>query len=184
MELASSLAPSNLIATEINGGEDVFPNLARETKVYSNDEHKYVLVPNYKDIREEIDRQVYAELAAAGIPKMDGYAGSLGAADMSFGDKIEVKGEVPTGIVGFAYRWKFERAWYYYRAEGEGIPPEFAIPFDKQWGRECRVHGDCACRGAEYWGEGFAIGSYHIDTPRALKAFVEMLKGIHKPRLR
>jgi hypothetical protein len=83
--------------------------------------------------------------------------------------------KVPTKLVGFIHRWKFERAWYYYRASGEGIPPEFAIPFDKDWGKEVRVNGDCACRGAEFWGEGFAIGEYHIDTQRGLNAFVQLL---------
>ena len=37
--------------------------------------------------------------------------------------------EVPTNVWGFWHHWKFERAWYYYRAEGAGIPPDAAEQF-------------------------------------------------------
>lgn len=68
------------------------------------------------------------------------------------------------------------------RAESKLGHYQFAIPFDKEWGKQVRVNGDCACRGAEFWGEGFSIGSYHIDTPEGLRAFIQLLGKIHKPR--
>lgn len=186
-----SLAPSNMVAEEVNGGTPTFPNLARRIRMYApqpvelgsrdrgSDE---ILVPEAAQIVTEITEAVRAELMAAGIPgKMD-KAGNIGCFDISMGNPDHVKGEVPTGLVGFFNHWKFERRWYYYAAEGAGIPPEFAVPFDKEWGKEARVDGDCACRGAEFWGEGFAISSYHIDTPRALKAFIGMLAQVYRPR--
>ena len=148
-----------------------FPNLARHTEGLSKEE----LQATFK----EVDDAVRKELAAAGLPFISLGNSDQGAIDM--GDYFR-KGEVPTGIVGFWKRWKFERAWYYYRAVGLGIPPEFAVPFDHEWGRQVRVNGDCACQGAEHWGEGFAIGNYHIDTQEGLNAFVFLLGRIHKPR--
>jgi hypothetical protein len=89
--------------------------------------------------------------------------------------------EVPSGILCGIHCWSFTRNWYYWVASGPGIPPEHAIPFDKEWGREVRADGDCACRGAEFWGRGFGIGSYHIDTQEGLNAFVQLLARVHKP---
>jgi hypothetical protein len=171
-----SLAPSNMVAEEVNGGEKTFPNLARRIKGHSDD-----LLPGAAETIREITELVRAELVAAGVPgKMD-KEGNIGCFDLPLRPS-SITGEVPTALVGFFNHWKFERRWYYYAAEGAGIPPEFAVPFDKEWGREARVNGDCACRGAEFWGEGFAISSYHIDTPRALKAFIELLAKVHTPR--
>jgi hypothetical protein len=118
---------------------------------------------------------------------MDG-TGNQGIYDLSLGKIQFLKlrngayPEVPSGLKGFFNKWKFSRSWYYYVAEGPGIPPEFAVPFDKEWGKEVRVDGDCACRGAEFWGDGFAIGMYHVDTPGGLKAFIELLKKVYRPR--
>lgn len=97
-------------------------------------------------------------------------------------EKIVQYREVPTSVIGFAHRWKFERRWYYYSAEGPGIPPEFAVPFDKEWGKQVRAEGDGACRGAVHHGQGFGIGMYHIDTQAGLNAFIALLKKIHRPR--
>lgn len=181
-----SLSPSNMIAEEINGGRKTFPNLARRITDYN----KAVIIPDVVEVLAEVDRQVLSELTEAGMPKFNG-SGNVGSFDMSFGEPSSTSGrlapngfykEVPTAFLGFFLGWKFERAWYYYRADGPGIPPEFAIPFDKEWGKEVRVDGDCACRGAEFWGQGFGIGSYHIDTQQGLNAFTAMLRKIYKER--
>ena len=188
---SGGLNPSNAIAEQVNGGRRVFPNLARRVIQYNNygsnpGEGENVLVPSAQEIFAEVDAQVLKELAEAGMPKFDG-TGNIGAYDMAGHHDTFRKAsngcykEVPTGIVGFYLKWKFERAWYYYVASGAGIPPEFAAPFDKEWGKEVRANGDCACRGAEFWGEGFGIGMYHIDTQRGLNAFVGMLRKIHRP---
>src|ERR1035437_1869229 len=170
------LNPSNL---SVRG--EGFPNLARHIKVW--DGSKDVPVPDVEAIFAEVDAQIYKELGAVGIEKFNG-DGNHGVFDHSLGGKLGRNGEVPTGLIGYGYKWKFERAWYYWRASGAGIPPEFAIPFDKEWGKEVRVNGDCVCRGAEFWGEGFGIDSYHIDTPRGLAAFIQLLKTVYKPHPR
>ena len=90
--------------------------------------------------------------------------------------------EVPTNIFGFWKHWKFERSWYYYRADGAGIPPDLAEEFHKTWGRQVRVSGHCGCPSPLEWYEGFAVDSYHIDTQEGLNAFVALLNQIHKPR--
>jgi hypothetical protein len=180
-----------MIAEETNGGVKVFPNLARQIRTYARMPAELgekssgmgeVLVPGAAEIVKDITQIVRAELVAAGIPGEMDKEGRIGCYDLALGGLDWVKGEVPTGLVGFFNKWKFERRWYYYAAEGAGIPPEFAVPFDKEWGKEARVNGDCACRGAEFWGEGFAISNYHIDTPQGLKAFVELLAKIYAPR--
>jgi hypothetical protein len=89
--------------------------------------------------------------------------------------------EVPSGILCGVYGWSFHRNWYYWVAKGPGIPPEHAIPFDQEWGTEVRADGDCACRGAAFWGRGFGVGMYHIDTQEGLNAFVQLLARVHKP---
>jgi hypothetical protein len=186
-----SLCPSNAIAEQVNGGQKVFANVARRI-CRDNPEYPYnaILLPEAQSIADEVDAIIRQELIDAGIPAKVTADGNAGIMDMSFGKLENVRlangyfPEVPSKLVGFIHRWKFERSWYYYRAEGSGIPPEFAIEFDKKWGREVRVNGDCACRGAAFWGDGFAIDSYHIDTPGGLKAFIELLATIHKPHPR
>lgn len=183
-----SLCPSNTIAEDINGGRKVFPNLARCVSESPWSKEKPALLSDAQAIFEEVDKTIRAELTAAGIPDKLNENGSEGIFDMAFGNFESCRmsngcfPEVPAKLVGITHRWTFERAWRYYIAKGPGIPPEFAIPFDKEWGTQVRVDGDCACRGAEFWGEGFGIDMYHIDTPEGLKAFVELLAKIHTPR--
>jgi len=185
------LFPSNMIAEEVNGGVKVFANVARRI-ARDNPEYPYksILLPEAPQIVQEVKDIIIAELVEAGIPhKMNG-EGVCGMFDMSFDDVESLRmsngyfPEVPSKLIGFYNKWKFERRWYYYVAEGAGIPPEFAIPFDKEWGRQVRVHGDCGCRGAEFWGEGFGIDMYHIDTPAGLKAFIGLLDKVYKPHPR
>lgn len=89
--------------------------------------------------------------------------------------------EVPTGLIGIYNGWVFERCWYYYACKGSGIPPDIAEEFHKTWGRQVRVEGHCGCPSPLEWCQGFSVGSYHIDTPGGLKAFVELLDKVYKP---
>lgn len=151
-----SLNPSNGIAQRTNPDKRVFPNLARGFDAKPED---------YPEVDETITR----ELTEAGIK-------------VSEFPNIN-KGEVPTSIFcGSAHRWIFQRAWYYYIAKGDGIPPDIAEEFHKEWGTQVRVEGHCGCPTPLWNNEGFAIGSYHIDTQEGLNAFVKLLASIHKPR--
>jgi hypothetical protein len=136
-----------------------FPNLARNGKGLERPQPE-----DHPDVREQAVR----ELEEAGITER---------LMLHYSDHPEV----PAAIIAGVHRWTFTRAWYYWIATGPGIPPEHAIPFDKEWGKEVRVDGDCACRGAEFWGEGFGVGMYHIDTQEGLNAFVQLLAKVRKP---
>ena len=150
------LNPSNLIAQRSNPQSRTFPNLARGFNAKPED---------FPEVDEAIER----ELTEAGI-------------EISRLPNVN-KGEVPTTVFcGTAHRWIFKRAWYYYIAKGDGIPPNIAEEFHGEWGTQVRVEGHCGCPSPLYYNEGFAVGSYHIDTQEGLNAFVQLLASIHKPR--
>lgn len=152
-----SLNPSNGIAQHTNPDKHVFPNLARRHSATPED---------YPEVDETIER----ELTEAGI-KFQKFP------------SIKPRGEVPTTILcGEAHRWGFTRAWYYYVAKGDGIPPDIAEEFHKEWGTQVRVEGDCTCPSPLEYNRGFAVGMYHIDTQEGLNAFVRLLASIHKPK--
>lgn len=116
---------------------------------------------------EDPDAILIAELEAAGICHY--------SAEWLRKDKSEVKAGVrgmldPSG-------WGFHRAWYYWVADGPGIPPEDAQKLYDEFGAEVRIQGHCGCPGPGYC-MGFAVGSYHADTPRGLKALADTIKGI------
>jgi len=137
-----------------------FPNLARGKEAL---EKPAVYGP--------IDETVLAELAAAGI-KAEGLEylrGNLG--------------EVPTQYVGSLCLWTFKRAWYYWVAEGPGVPPAKAEPFHQTWGKQVRVAGHCGCPSPREIHRGFAVGLYHIDSQEGLNAFAELLRSIYIERL-
>ncbi len=151
-----SLNPSNGIAQRTNPDKRGFPNLARGFNVDPKD---------YPEVDDAIER----ELTEAGIK----------VCKLS---SIKPQGEVPTTILcGEAHRWGFKRAWYYYVAEGDGIPPDVAEEFHKEWGTQCRVEGHCGCPSPLEYNRGFAVGCYHIDTQEGLNAFVTLLASIHRP---
>ena len=87
--------------------------------------------------------------------------------------------EIYTAYIGDMCGWGFHRAWYYWVAEGPGIPPDLAQKFHKTWGKEVRVDGHCGCPSPREWFKGFAVGHYHIDTAEGLKAFADLLKEIY-----
>jgi hypothetical protein len=88
------------------------------------------------------------------------------------------RGEVPSRCVGALANWRFERAWYYWQASGNGIPPDIAEKLHATYGRVVRVHGHCGCPSPLEYNRGFAVGSYHIDTPEGLKALADTLRAI------
>lgn len=149
-----------------------FPNLARHICERYPAAEKPAMLPDAEETARLVNEQITAELVAAGIP--DVREGDRGILDRSFG-KLEMLRlpngyfpEVPSGLTGYIHRWTFERAWRYYVAKGPGIPPAEADEFDREWGSEARADGDCACRGAAFWSEGFGTGVYHIDTAEGL----------------
>lgn len=150
------VSPSNAIAASDNPGKTMFPNLARPHGAKPED-------------FPEVDEQLRIEAEAAGL--------TVQSFKFQLGD-----GEVPTCLFFSSHKWVFNRAWYYWRAKGPGVPPADAAEFDQEWGKQVRASGDCACRGVEFWYEGFAASDYHIDTQEGLNAFVQMLARIHKPR--
>ena len=92
-----------------------------------------------------------------------------------------VSGEVPSMVVGGQSGWHFERRWYYWSAEGPGIPPDIAERLHAKHGKDVRVEGHCCCPSPLEWRKGFAIGSYHIDTQEGLNAFADCLRSIYDP---
>lgn len=110
-----------------------------------------------------------AELAAAGIPTHT-FSFLLG------------ESEVPSKCMGGLSGWSFERAWYYWIAKGPGLPPEVAERLHASHGRQVRVEGHCGCPSPLEWAHGFAIGSYHVDTPDGLKALADALASVWDDR--
>lgn len=134
-----------------------FPNLARK---FDRGE-----VPEFPDV----DEQVLKELGAAGI-KAEHMPWMRGA-----------NSEVPSSYVGAHCCWIFRRAWYYWIATGPGVPPDRAEEFHKTWGSQVRVDGHAGGVSPLKWYNGFAVGSYHIDTQEGLNAFAQLLKSIYIP---
>lgn len=131
-----------------------FPNLARSE-------------PFEQSTIDEVTSVCRAELEAAGIHTY--------VLPSSLSPR---RGEVPTGVIGSLSKWMFERAWYYWRAEGPGIPPDVANFLHQQHGKDCRVAGHCGCPSPREWYSGFAVGNYHVDTPEALKALADVIRSI------
>lgn len=133
-----------------------FPNLARAE-------------PFDEETLEAVTSICAAELDAAGI-NVHIFGSMLG------------RGEVPTKAIGHLSMWKFERAWYYWRASGPGIPPEFADRLHATHGTQVRVAGHCACPSPREWYKGFGVGDYHVDTPAGLKALADTLLAVYDAR--
>jgi hypothetical protein len=87
-------------------------------------------------------------------------------------------GEVKTIIIGSLHGWTFTRSWRYWVASGPGIPPVYATPFHKEYGKVVRVAGHCGCPSPIEWYKGMAVPDYHIDTQVGLNAFARMLEKI------
>lgn len=150
------MSPSNTISEKISGVK-VFENLARRKS-------------GNGQFREEdvsyVNNAIVNELTEAGITFEGPFKSMLG------------NSEVPYMYLGNLGLWGFKRAWYYWIAEGPGIPADKAEEFHKDYGKQCRVDGHCACPSPLEWYQGFAIGMYHIDTQIGLNAFANLLNSI------
>jgi len=135
---------------------DVSPKQVKKNKCFPNVAGKP---------KEEADPILKAELEAAGVECH------------VFGHEFQHP-EVHTGVVGGMHGWKFERRWYYWSASGPGIPIEIAEKLHVEIGQELRVAGHCGCPSPREWFGGFGCGSYHIDTPEALKALANAIKAV------
>lgn len=160
-----SLNPSNLIAARANLRRAMFPNLAQR-KPELTTAHE---IGQWASVCGRVDMICLDELAQAGI----GHEPSTMPADFLR------QGEVPFGYVGSLCMWGFTHAWYYWVAEGPGIPADRAEEFHKTWGKQCRVNGHCGCPSPLEQNHGFAVGTYHIDTQDGLNAFSGLLSSIY-----
>jgi hypothetical protein len=164
-----SLNPSKQIAAANNPSHTVFPNLARRIDTTS------IGWPDTSQpVFGEVDDQCAKELAQAEIENI--------TANHAWADHLRyhhnLPKEVPTKVIGGLCGWKFERAWYYWVATGPGIPADKAEEFHAQWGKSCRVNGDCGCPSPLEVFHGFGVGCYHIDTQEGLVAFAQLLRSI------
>ena len=125
-----------------------------------------VMFPNLAG-HENPDEIVTAELDSAGI---DHYAHSI---------FLKKRHEVQTCVIGFLdpSGWTFEREWYYWVAKGPGLPIIVSEALHRAHGKTVRVNGSCGCPPPSV-AHGFAIGFYHVDTPRGLKALADAIKMV------
>lgn len=122
--------------------------------------------PNMAGVAD-CDDVLAAELEAAGITVHRIRALKDGKREVD----TEVMGSVdPSG-------WGFRRAWYYWLAEGPGLPPADAWELYRAHGRDVRVVGYCDCPDPGYL-KGFGVGLYHVDTPAGLKALADTIKRV------
>jgi hypothetical protein len=162
------MMPTNLIAQNSLNAErvphKVFPNLAHRPIEYGYQR---------ADKRDRWDASVVAEVTAACEAELQ--AARINVAIMP----LLQLGEVPSLAVGSLSGWTFERRWYYWTAEGPGIPCDIAERLHASHGKEVRVEGHCGCPSPREWRKGFAIGSYHVDTQEGLNALADTLRSIY-----
>lgn len=125
---------------------------------------------------EPFSDAVVEEVTAACVAEME----SAGIAPYVFGHLFG-KSEVPSKAMGQFGMWGFKRAWYYWVAEGPGLPVEVAERLHAEHGRAVRVSGHCGCPSPREWYKGFGVGSYHVDSQEGLKALVDALRSVYDP---
>lgn len=113
----------------------------------------------------EVTAQCRAELEDAGIKPFEM-------------DIFAERGEVPSRAIGSLESWGFKRAWYYWVAEGPGIPPDIAEKLHAAHGQDVRVAGNCGCPSPLEWHKGFAVGMYHVDTQEGLNALADTIREV------
>ncbi len=123
--------------------------------------------PNKAGNHEDSDAVLAAELEAAGIEVL--------CLEALRGSRTT---EVATAVRGDLHGWSFERAWYYWKANGPGIPIDEALDLDMRHGRVVRANGDCGCRGPLFWNHGLATGSYHVDSQEGLNALADTIRAL------
>lgn len=114
----------------------------------------------------EKDAELVAELEAAGITPVKM------SLDIS-------RSDVQTGVFGHVENsWAFYRFWYYWSAEGPGIPVEAAEALHNAHGQAVRVDGHCGCPHPREHFKGLGVGRYHVDTAEGLKALADTIKSV------
>lgn len=143
-----SLNPSNAISERITG-RTPFPNVAGRGK----------------SDPEGVDAILCAELEAAGITvqRRPEFCREDG-------------GEPQSIVIGSLHGWGFRRTWYYWIAEGRGIPPDDAMSLHADHGTSVRVEGHCGCPSPLEYCHGFAVNSYHVDNAEGLAALAKMIR--------
>lgn len=124
--------------------------------------------PNYAGVK--VDAEIIAELEKAGIrpekmPEM--MRGKTGTR------------EVLTVVIGTHLKWSFERGWYYWIAQGPGIPYDLAKELNDQFGQDVRIDGYAGGQDIEVTG-GFSVGVYHVDTAEGLEALRKTLDKVNE----
>ena len=89
-------------------------------------------------------------------------------------------GEPKTVVMGQIGSWGFKRAWYYWVAEGPGIPPVQAESLHMLHGQTVRVDGHCGAPSPTEWFKGFAVGHYHVDTREGLLALAKTIEAVRR----
>jgi hypothetical protein len=117
--------------------------------------------------RTDADAEVAAELEAAGI--------TVARLPESMRNRM---GEVKTIVIGDLHGWAFERKWYYWSAEGPGIPCEVAEQLYKEHGNVVRLNGDAGSPSPKRTLLGLAAGKYHVDSQEGLNALAKVISGI------
>ena len=113
---------------------------------------------------ERVDSILTAELRTAGIDVIE---------------MVERYGEPQSVIAGELRGWKFRRAWYYWMADGPGIPFEAATKLHEAHGKSVRVEGHCGCPSpAEFTGVGNPVTSYHVDNQDGLNALADAIRAL------
>ena len=117
--------------------------------------------------QEDVDEQLSAELAAAGIETLR--------------LRYKSSGEARTSVMGVIEPWDFRRAWRYWIAEGPGIPVDLAERLHAEYGTEVRVGGSCVCPSPREHYHGFGVDLYHVDVTalgRGLAALAKMVREV------
>lgn len=93
-----------------------------------------------------------------------------------FGSPLNQNSEVQSRVMGGLPGWTFTRAWYYWVADGRGLPLEYAVPLHEARGKEVRVDGHCGAPHPVEYLKGTPVDNYHIDTLIGLKALADAIK--------
>jgi hypothetical protein len=117
---------------------------------------------------ERVDALLALELTIAGINEVR---------------QEERYGEPQSVVTGELLGWKFRRLWYYWAAEGPGIPLEYASSLHVAHGKSVRVDGHCGCPSPEEWCKGQPVTHYHVDNQEGLVALASTIRIAFGPKL-
>lgn len=120
--------------------------------------------------KDNINEIVSNELNLAGLTPTN-YLGEL----LYDRDRSEVK----TTVYCQQYSWLFTRAWSYWVAKGNALPPAVAQDLWDKWGDVVRTEGHCGCPSPLNYNHGLGVSMYHIDSVDGLKALADCLKSVY-----